>query len=64
MSVLHRIACLRDHRGPVSNQELARDLAARHDWAGIREIASNHWNQDPVVQVGRLMKAIRGTGGG
>lgn len=50
MSVLHRIACLQNRRDEVPNQELARDLAARKDRAGIREIADNLWNQDPAVQ--------------
>ena len=50
MSVLHRIACLQNRRDEVPNQELARDLAARNDRAGIHEIAENLWNKDPAVQ--------------
>lgn len=50
MSVLHRIACFQNRRDEVPNQELARDLAARNDRAGIHEIAENLWNQDPAVQ--------------
>jgi hypothetical protein len=37
-------------RDEVPNQELARDLAARSDKAGIRELASNLWNKDRNVQ--------------
>jgi hypothetical protein len=50
MSVLHRIAYYQNRRDEVPNQELARDLAARNDRAGIREIAKNLWNQDAAVQ--------------
>ena len=34
----------------MPNQELARDLAARKDKAGIREIAENLWNKDKKIQ--------------
>jgi hypothetical protein len=39
MSTLDRIAYFQGRRDEVPNQELARDLAAREDQAGIREIA-------------------------
>jgi len=50
MSALERIAHFRNRRDEVPNQELARDLAARKDRAGIREIAQNLWNQDKGIQ--------------
>lgn len=50
MSVLHRIAHFQNRRDEVPNQELARDLAARKDRAGIGEIAENLWNRDWRVQ--------------
>jgi hypothetical protein len=50
MSVLERIAHLQNRRDEVPNQELARDLAAQKDTAGIREIAENLWNKDKHVQ--------------
>ena len=50
MSALERIAHFRNRRDEVPNQELARDLAARKDRAGIREIAENLWNKDKGIQ--------------
>ena len=50
MSVLNRIAHLQNRRDEVPNVELARDLAAKKDKAGIREIAQNLWNKDKNVQ--------------
>lgn len=50
MSVLHRIAYFQGRRDEVPNQELARDLAASEDQAGIREIAENLWHPEPNVR--------------
>jgi hypothetical protein len=50
MTVLNRLACSLNRRDEVPNQELARDLAARKDSAGIREIAENLWNKDKNIQ--------------
>lgn len=50
MSVLNRIAYFQNRRDEVPNQELARDLAARQDHAGIQEIAENLWHKNPNVQ--------------
>jgi hypothetical protein len=50
MSVLNRIAHFQNRRDEVPNQELARDLAAKKDKAGIREIAENLWNKDRNIQ--------------
>jgi hypothetical protein len=50
MSVINRIAHLQNRRDEVPNQELARDLAARTDREGIREIAENLWNKDKNIQ--------------
>jgi hypothetical protein len=50
MSVLNRIAHFQNRRDEVPNQELARDLAAKKDKAGIREIAENLWNKDKNIQ--------------
>ena len=41
MSVLDRLASSLHRRDEVPNQELARDLSAKKDKAGIREIAEN-----------------------
>ena len=50
MSTLERIAYLQGRRDEVPNQELARDLAAREDQAGIREIAEALWHREPNVR--------------
>jgi len=50
MSVLNRLASSLGRRDEVPNQELARDLAARKDKAGIREIAENLWDKDKNIQ--------------
>ena len=50
MSVLNRLASSLGRRDEVPNQELARDLAAKRDKAGIREIAANLWNKDKNIQ--------------
>jgi len=50
MSVLPRLASSLGRRDEVPNQELARDLAARKDKAGTREIAQNLWNKDRNIQ--------------
>jgi len=50
MSVVNRLAHPQNRRDEVPNQELARDLAARKDKAGIREIAANLWNKDKDIQ--------------
>ena len=41
MSVLNRLATSLGRRDEVPNQELARDLAAKKDKVGVREIAEN-----------------------
>ena len=50
MSALHRIAYYQERRDEVPNQELARELAARKDRKGIREIADNLWNKNSQIQ--------------
>lgn len=50
MSVLNRLAHSLGRRDEVPNQELARDLAAKKDKSGIREIAENLWNKDKNIQ--------------
>ena len=50
MSVLNRLASSLDRRDELPNQELARELAARKDHAGIREIVENLWNRDKNIQ--------------
>jgi hypothetical protein len=50
MSVLNRLAHSRGRRDEVPNQELARELAAKKDKAGIREIAENLWSKDKNIQ--------------
>ena len=50
MSTLDRIAYFQGRRDEVPNQELARDLAAREDRAGIREIAEALRHREPNVR--------------
>ena len=50
MSVLNRLAHSLGRRDEVPNQELARDLAAKKDKKGVREIAENLWNKDKSIQ--------------
>jgi len=50
MSVLNRLASSLGRRDEVPNQQLAGDLAAKKDKAGIREIAENLWNKDKNIQ--------------
>lgn len=50
MSIIDRLAHSLGRRDEVPNQELARDLAARKDKKGIREIAENLWNKDSNIQ--------------
>ncbi len=50
MSALQRIAYYQNRRDEVTNQELAKELTAREDRKGIREIAENLWNENQSVQ--------------
>ncbi len=50
MSALNRIAYFQNRRDDAPNQELAKDLAARKDKAGIREIAEHLWDRDKNIQ--------------
>ena len=50
MSALQRIAYYQNRRDEVPNQELAKELAAKKDRKGIREIADNLWNKNAQVQ--------------
>jgi hypothetical protein len=47
---LSRIAHFQNRRDEVPNQELAKELAAKRNKKGIREIADNLWNEDKNVQ--------------
>jgi hypothetical protein len=50
MSILNRLASSLHRADEIPNQELARDLAAKKDKAGIREIVQNLWNKDKNIQ--------------
>jgi len=50
MSVTDKLAHSLGRRDEVPNQELARDLAAKKDQKGIREVAENLWNKDKNIQ--------------
>jgi hypothetical protein len=50
MTVLTRLASSLGRRDELPNQELARDLTAQNDKAGIREIVENLWNRDKNIQ--------------
>ena len=48
-NLLKRLAYLQTRRDRTPNLDLARDLAARNDKAGIREIAENMWNDNKNI---------------
>src|SRR5690349_10050975 len=50
MSVLNRLASSLGRRDELPNQELARELVARTDQAGIRELVENLSNKDKNIQ--------------
>ena len=50
MSVLNRLASSLGRRDELPNKELARELAARKDKAGIRELVENLENKDKNIQ--------------
>jgi hypothetical protein len=47
--LLNRLAYLQTRRDRTPNLDLARDLVARNDKAGIREIAQNMWNENKHI---------------
>jgi hypothetical protein len=48
-ALLNRLAYLQTRRDRTPNLDLARDLVARDDQAGIREIAENMWNENKNI---------------
>lgn len=48
-NLLSRLGYLQTRRDRTPNLDLARDLAARDDKAGIREIAENMWNDNKNI---------------
>ena len=50
MSVIDKLAHSLGRRDEVPNQELARNLTAKKDKKGIREVAENLWNKDKNIQ--------------
>ncbi|MDD2923241.1 MAG: hypothetical protein PHQ36_13225 [Anaerolineales bacterium] len=48
-ALLNRLAYLQTRRDRTPNLDLARDLASREDKAGIREIATNMWNESKNI---------------
>lgn len=48
-SLLNRLGYLQTRRDRTPNLDLARDLVAREDTAGIREIAENMWNDNKNI---------------
>ena len=50
MSVTDKLTHSLGRRDEVPNQELARDLAAMRNIAGIKEIVENLWNKDKNIQ--------------
>lgn len=46
MSVIEKLATSLGRRDEVPNQELASELAAKNDTAGIKELADNLWNRN------------------
>ena len=50
MSAIDKLAYSLGRRDEAPNQELARELAAKKDKKGIREVAENLWNKDKNIQ--------------
>lgn len=50
MSAIDKLAHSLGRRDEVPNQELTRELAAKKDKKGVREIAENLWNKDKHIQ--------------
>jgi hypothetical protein len=50
MSVLNKIACLQNRKDELPNQELAQELAASNNRAGIKEIADNLFKENKNIQ--------------
>ena len=50
MSVINRLARSLGRRDEVPNQELARDLAAKKNKAGVKEVVENLANKDKNIQ--------------
>ncbi len=48
-NLLNRLGYLQTRRDRTPNLDLARDLVARNDIAGIREIAENMWNDNKNI---------------
>jgi hypothetical protein len=48
-ALLNRLAYLQTRRDRTPNLDLARELVARDDREGIREIASNMWNENKNI---------------
>lgn len=48
-ALLNRLAYLQTRRDRTPNLDLARDLVARDDQAGIREIAANMWSENKNI---------------
>ena len=48
-ALLNRLAYQKTRRDRTPNLDLARDLAAREDKVGIREIAENMWNENKNI---------------
>lgn len=48
-NILNRLGYLQTRRDRTPNLDLARDLVARNDKAGIREIAENMWNDNKNI---------------
>ncbi len=47
--LLNRLGYLQTRRDRTPNLDLARDLVARDDKAGIQEIAKNMWNENKNI---------------
>jgi hypothetical protein len=50
MSVLNKIAFFLGSKSDVPNQDLAKELSDRKNYAGIKEIADNLSNPNPTIQ--------------
>lgn len=50
MSIINELACKKEIKSDVPNQELARKLVEENNTEGIKDVVDNLWNKDKKIQ--------------